>query len=185
MRLRSDEPIRLGICESVVILAWQERELGDHAGRGLEGAIVHVAEPVSLDTLRRHLALSLPGVQGDRWTNAVAVARTILTPEETFIPILPAGVETRVFEAIDPPAEGDLHFEMPAADTLVLFEFLCREIDERDGANVLAAFVSPAEYLALNALHCVLEKGESYSTLDDYSPQLEAARTTLAASKAS
>jgi len=111
--------------------------------------------------------------------DAVAAARTILTPEETFIPIRPLGFETRALKTGVHPIEGDLHFQMPTADTLVLFEFLCREIDERDGANLLGAFVSPAEFWALNNLQCVLEKGDFYSVLRDYQPQLDDARSLI------
>lgn len=72
---------------------------------------------------------------------------------------------------------------MSAADLLVLFEFLCREIDEADGANLLASFVTPAEFWALNNLQCVLEKGEFYSVVEDYSDQLDVARARVVASK--
>ena len=54
-------------------------------------------------------------------------------------------------------------------EALVLFEWFSREIDERKGGRLAHALVTTAEFWALNALHCMLERdgpapfGQSYA----------------------
>ena len=42
-------------------------------------------------------------------------------------------------------------------EALVLFEWLSREVDDRDGARLAPVLVSPGEFWALNAMHCLME----------------------------
>jgi len=68
---------------------------------------------------------------------------------------------------------------LDAEEALVLFEFLSREIDERKGVTLAPALVSPAEFWALNALHCLLER-EAIAPFDrDYADSVRAARARL------
>lgn len=64
-------------------------------------------------------------------------------------------------------------------EALVLFEFLSREIDERKGANLAPGFVSPAEFWALNALHCLLERECIAPVEQPYAEAVKAARAQL------
>lgn len=64
-------------------------------------------------------------------------------------------------------------------EALVLFEFLSREVGERQGARLAAALVTPGEFWALNALHCLLER-EPLTPLDrPYAEAVREARTRL------
>jgi hypothetical protein len=64
-------------------------------------------------------------------------------------------------------------------EALVLFEWLSREIEERKGAGLGPAFVSPAEFWALNALHCLLERADVAPVRLDYAEAVAAARARL------
>lgn len=65
------------------------------------------------------------------------------------------------------------------SEALVLFEWLSREIDERKGAALAGAFVSPAEFWALNALHCLLEREGPAPFDKDYGRAVREARALL------
>lgn len=175
-----------GFAEAIVLDAWLQREIVARRGANTAPALADRSEGLALERLAVALAAS-PQVAGFR--TCLGWARAFLDPEETALPIDAKGCELPdhiLRRGAPPPGAESARVEvtLPAADTLVLFEFLCREIDEQDGARLLAAFVSPAEFWALNNLHCVLETGEFYSALEDYGTQLEAARATLVASKA-
>ena len=64
-------------------------------------------------------------------------------------------------------------------EALVLFEFLSREVGERHGARPATALVTPGEFWALNALHCLLER-ETWAPMDrPYAQAVREARTRL------
>lgn len=64
-------------------------------------------------------------------------------------------------------------------EALVLFEWLSREVGERQGARLAPALVTPGEFWALNALHCLPER-EPLAPLDrPYAQAVREARTRL------
>lgn len=182
---RPPSSIEPGFAEAIVLDGWLQREIVVRAGTNIAPALAHPGERAALETLAAALAANDQIVEARA---CVGWARALLDPPDTEIPIDARGSEpTNLMPSKDIPPPGSdaapVSVVMAAADTLVLFEFLCREIEEGHGANLLAAFVSPAEFWALNNLQCVLETGDFYSTSEDYGQQLEAARTFLVASK--
>ncbi len=171
--------------EAVVLFDWLAREVGDRQASNLLSALVHVSEFWAVNALLGALEHTLAEPFGPGWRNALASARAVLTPSETSLEIVPAGSEPNQLPSVMAHTLGDRDssataLTLPASETLVLFEFLCREIDERDGANMLGSFVSPSEFWALNALQNVLEPGEFYAVLRDYREQLLEARDLVA-----
>ena len=69
--------------------------------------------------------------------------------------------------------------ELSEQEALVLFEFLAREIDDRRGRRLAAALEHPAEYWALNGVHCVLESKLAEPFANNYHQLLAAARDKL------
>lgn len=64
-------------------------------------------------------------------------------------------------------------------EALVLFEWLSREVGERQGAHLAPVLVSPGEFWALNALHCLLER-ETLAPLDrSYAQAVREARARM------
>lgn len=186
-----DHPVRppyrfhLDIAEAVVLQAWLRREIAVRGGLNVAPAMADPSEGLALRSLAAVLA-AMPRIAGSQ--ACLGWARALLDPHETSLPIDARGTdlpETSADRHVLPPERESVPVEitMSAADLLVLFEFLCREIDEADGANLLASFVTPAEFWALNNLQCVLEKGEFYSVVEDYSDQLDVARARVVASK--
>lgn len=178
---RPDHAFRLTRSEAIVLFDWLAREIGERRAENLSSALVHVSEFWALNALFGALEKTLAEPFGHGWRSALASARAELTPEETSLEIVPAGSERDALPAATANSLGDrdssaTSLVLTAPETLVLFEFLCREIDERDGANMLKSFVSPAELWALNAVQNVLEPGEFYAVMRDYREQLEEAR---------
>lgn len=68
---------------------------------------------------------------------------------------------------------------LEADEALVLFEWLSREVDDRDGAGLAPVLVSPGESWALNALHCLLEAQVVAPFQLDYAEAVRAARARL------
>ena len=64
-------------------------------------------------------------------------------------------------------------------EALVLFEWLSREVDDRDGARLAHVLVSPGEFWALNATHCLLEAQMAAPFQADYAAAVRAARARL------
>lgn len=182
---RRPHPIELSLAEALVLDRWLQREIVTRAGANLATALAHPGERIALESLEAALA------EHEEIAEARAClgwARSLLDPQETEIPIQARGSEAEnaapsLYMPRPGTEESTVTVVMPAADTLVVFEFLCREIEEAHGTNLLDAFVSPAEFWALNNLQCELETGEFYSAVDDYDRQLEAARALLIASK--
>ncbi|MGB6118384.1 MAG: hypothetical protein WBF87_09195 [Mesorhizobium sp.] len=175
--------VALTVAECVVASGWLEREVIRRGGANLRAAIVDAAEFVALtrfaDAVR---AVVSPDEDAD--LHLLAAVRNHLTPVETALDVvndgsddleMPVGIESgsRDLDAACP-------VELADQTLLVLFEFLCREIDDRDGENLGASFVSPSEFWALNGAQCVLEKGSFYSVARDYREQLTEARHALA-----
>nr|WP_295462918.1 hypothetical protein [Mesorhizobium sp.] len=182
---RRPHPIEFSLAEALVLDCWLQREIVTRAGINLATALAHRGERVSLESLAAVLTEHQEIAEARA---CLGWARSLLDPADTEIPIHARGSEME--NAAPPrntPRPGTEDFTvtvvMPAADTLVMFEFLCREIEEAHGSNLLDAFVNPAEFWALNNLQCELETGDFYSAVDDYDRQLEAARTLLIASK--
>ena len=177
--------IEPALAEAIVLDAWLQREIVGRRGVNLVTALAHPSERLALESLASALA-SLADIDNVRaW---IGWARSLLDPPDTEIRIDAQGSEAEsIVPSRDIPRSGEesvtVSVVMLAADTLVLFEFLCREIEEGHGANLLAAFVSPAEFWALNNLQCLLEAGDFYSASEDYGQQIEAARALLVASK--
>lgn len=175
----------MDVPDAIVLDAWLQREIVVRGGVNVAAALADPSEAVALARLAGVLAAA---PQVDPVRACVGWARSLLDPPETSLPIDARGSDLPGAVAGDlvPPAElasATLRMTMPAAELLVLFEFLCREIDEKDGADLLGAFVSPAEFWALNGLHCELEKGEFYSVVEEYVAQLDAARVRVVSSK--
>ena len=182
---RPDHALHLTRSEAIVLFDWLAREIGERQAANLSAALVHVSEFWALNALFGVLEKTLAEPFGHGWRSALASARAELTPEETSLEIVPAGSERDPLPAATVNSPGDrdscaTSLVLPAPETLILFEFLCREIDERDGANMLDSFVSPAEFWALNAVQNVLEPGEFYAVMRDYREQVEEARARVA-----
>lgn len=64
-------------------------------------------------------------------------------------------------------------------EALALFEWLSREVDDRDGARLAPVLVSPGEFWALNAVHCLLEAQVVAPFQADYAEAVRAARARL------
>lgn len=176
---------QLTLAESIVALAWLEREAIARDGANLGSTIVDRSELAALVALAPAVAASLAALGHEDIGPLLSAARKRLTPEETEFDIRTDGHDDSVLPDAA-PADVDLdrsiEVSLPNQTLLVLFEFLCREIDERDGENLAGAFVCVAEFWALNAIQCMLEKGAFYSALRDYQAQLDEARATLRAS---
>lgn len=182
---RPDHTFELDRSEAIVLFDWLAREIGERQASNVTSALVHISEFWALNALFGVLEKTLAEPFGPGWRASLAGARAELTPEETSLEIVPAGSEKDPL----PLSVSNSHVDrdssatslvLSASETLVLFEFLCREIDERDGANLLRSFVSPAEFWALNAVQNILEPGEFYSVVRDYREQLDDARTRVA-----
>jgi hypothetical protein len=170
--------------EAIVLFDWLAREIGERQAANITSALVHVSEFWALNALHGALEKTLAEPFGPAWRARLAAARAALTPEETSLDIVPEGTERDPLPTAVANSSGDrdssaTSLVLPVAETLVLFEFLCREIDERDGANMLKSFVSPAEFWALQALQNILEPGEFYAVMRDYREQLEEARASV------
>lgn len=177
--------ITLDRSEAIVLFDWLAREIGERQAANATSALVHVSEFWALNALSGALEKTLAEPLGPGWRASLAAARAALTPEETSLEIVPAGSEEDPIPSPDANspagrASSATSLVLPAAETLVLFEFLCREIDERDGVNLLRSFVSPAELWALNAVQNMLEPGGFYAVVRDYREQLREARTLVA-----
>jgi len=186
---RPDHTFVLTRSEAIVLFDWLSREIGERLAANVASALVHISEFWALNALHGALEKTLAEPFGPGWREALGAARATLDPAETSLEIVPAGSEVDPIPPVIATFAVDRHpsataLVLPAPETLVLFEFLCREVDERDGANLLAAFVSPAEFWALNAVQNVLEPGEFYSVMRDYREQLDEARTLVAGEKA-
>jgi hypothetical protein len=171
--------------EAIVLFDWLAREVGERRASNLTSALVHVSEFLALNALSGALEKVLAEPLGPGWRASLAAARAALTPAETSLDIVPEGSEKDPSPSPVANSSGERGLSatsvvLPAADTLVLFEFLCREIDERDGVNLLRSFVSPAEFWALNAVQNMLEPGAFYAVARDYREQLREARTLVA-----
>lgn len=168
--------IVLSAAEAIVLDGWLRREVIARRCASLSSAFAHAAEPVALHALAASLQAA-PGTAGGR--SMLRAAREILAPEETEIIVDLLGHED------DPPLPGarpperDERFDLARPETLVLFEFLCREVDEQKGRNLSHAFVAVGEFWALNALQNVLEPGDFYSASRDYQSQLDDARSLI------
>ena len=66
--------------------------------------------------------------------------------------------------------------ELEDHEALVLFEFLAREIDDRNGEQLAKTFVHPAEFWALNSLNCLLERVLAEPFSPQYGELVAAAR---------
>jgi hypothetical protein len=64
-------------------------------------------------------------------------------------------------------------------EALVLFEWLSREVDDRNGERLAPVLVSPGEFWALNAAHCLLEAQMVAPFRQDYREAVLAARARL------
>jgi hypothetical protein len=171
--------------EAIVLFDWLAREIGERQAANITSALVHVSEFWALNALHGALEKTLAEPFGPAWRARLAAARAALTPEETSLNIVPEGSERDPLPTAFANSSGDrdssaTSLVLPVTEALVLFEFLCREIDERDGANMLKSFVSPAEFWALQALQNILEPGEFYAVMRDYREQLEEARASVA-----
>jgi hypothetical protein len=181
----SSHTFHLTHSEAIVLFDWLAREIGERQASSLASALVHVSEFWALNALFGVLEKMLAEPFGPDWCASLAAARAALTPEETSLEIVPEGSDRdplppTVANSSDDRDSSATSLVLPASETLVLFEFLCREIDERDGANMLKSFVTSAEFWALQALQNILEPGEFYAVMRDYREQLEEARTLVA-----
>ena len=66
--------------------------------------------------------------------------------------------------------------EISDHNALVLHDFLAREIDGRKAARLAAAIEHPAEFWALNAVHCSLEATLAEPLAENYRGLVAAAR---------
>ncbi|MGB3501459.1 MAG: hypothetical protein WBA44_07545 [Mesorhizobium sp.] len=173
----------LTLAEFVVARGWLEREVVRRGGANLRAAIVDAAEFVALARFADTVRLVVPS-ESDADLHLLAAARNHLTPVETALDVVTDGSDDLEMPVDIEPGSRDLDaarlLELADQTLLVLFEFLCREIDDRDGTNLGASFVSPSEFWALNGAQCVLEKGSFYSVARDYREQLTEARRALA-----
>jgi hypothetical protein len=170
--------------EAIVLFDWLAREIGERQASNLLAALVHVSEFWALNALLGAIEKTLAEPFGPGWREALGAARAALDPVETSLVIEASGSEPdpippSVSKSSDDRGSLATSVSLTASETLVLFEFLCREIDDRDGANMLKSFVSPAEFWALQALQNTLEPGEFYAVLRDYREQVEEAREAL------
>lgn len=69
--------------------------------------------------------------------------------------------------------------ELSDHEALVLFDLLGREIDDHREKRVAALLDHPAEFWALNALHCLLESQLAAPFAVDYRERVAAARASL------
>lgn len=168
--------IVLSTSEAIVLGGWLRREVIARCCANLSSAFAHAAEPVALRALAASLQAA-PGAAGGR--SMLRAAREMLAPDETEIIVEPLGHDD------DPPLPGarpperDERFDIARPEALVLFEFLCREVDEQKGRNLSQALVAVGEFWALNALQNMLEPGDFYSASRDYQPQLDDARSLI------
>ncbi|MDZ4762295.1 MAG: hypothetical protein SGJ21_14625 [Alphaproteobacteria bacterium] len=68
---------------------------------------------------------------------------------------------------------------LPDGAGLVVFEFLAREIDAREGAAMADALVQEGEFWALNLLHGAMERMMEAPALATYAKSVRAARAEL------
>lgn len=166
--------------EAVVLAAWLEREAGRNAGANIAAAAVDGSEPVSLRLFAAEAVLSgVTAALGSSWRGHVAPSRAKLEPAETLFEIDCSGTEAPEATASggDAPPDADIEFTWTNGGMLVVFEFLCREIEAAEGARLGGSFVSSAEFWALNALQCVLEARDSfYAAARPYAEQVGEAR---------
>lgn len=164
-------------------MIWLDREAIARRGANLAPAIVDRSEAAALIGLAPAIRAALVDNGQIVSASLLATARNRLTPEETDLHVETAGQDDMVLSGSEPPPpvdlDADIEIRLANPMLLVLFEFLCREIDERDGRNLGPAFVSVAEFWALNSIQCMLEKGTFYSATQDYRRQLIEAREIL------
>jgi hypothetical protein len=183
--LRPDHHLRIGLDGAIVAKAWLFREVVCRRCINILHSLVSSAECEALrqfhDTLQAAVAHVEPSM--------LAAARQALTPADTVLVIECSGSED-VAPNIDNAGavgssarlEAEIVVVLTAPSTLVLFEYLSREVDDRDGRNLLASFVSPSEYWALMATQCHLEPGAFYAIDRDYPVQVNEAREWLCSS---
>lgn len=164
--------------------AWTEREVLRRGGVNIHSILEHPAEMNAFESLAaalgRSAAATAPGGQ-----SPLAAARKYLDPEETALVVDVAGADDAAADMAIPDEAANADLESPVSLTLsanvalVLFEFLCREMDDADGRRLAKSFAYTAEYWALTAMQNVLETGDFYSALGDYMEQVGRARDAV------
>ena len=67
-------------------------------------------------------------------------------------------------------------WELDYSEALVLFDFLLRKVDERNGSHLKSAILHDAELWALNGVLGLLERSSVAHLAADYSEQVSHAR---------